>query len=440
MNRLDAMRDRLPPVLNTEEGTILRSVLALIAGKLAEFDEDMDRVRRSHWVDTAFDMVDLVKIGALFQVLPADWETESLYRARLKAVVAARLRGAVTRDVLEFVLLVILEGARTALGSRYGDLPVAAGTGTPVFHTGPDGPADRPAFIEFPVRRRRPVSLADGAAAVRPLTKIPLQNHGLFPAPLRGAIRGMAGGRTLVPLIANLTNGDVLVYRGGIACGQTLLMGVAADGGLIATLDGADVTADMISARGFVPGEPFTPLAPDPDPRPVMLEHGENSLWVFPLALFDAPSLGSAVLGMPSADTGHGRWAGGDAETPPFGKALFEQPPAMSLDLFWDERAPATFRFMIPAGIVRRPTGSATDAATERDRLIGLMQQTVAGLRAAGVDGQVLARPLSETQRQADRVRVLDPTRFRDTQLQDVRLTALSALFDLSATDGARFE
>ena len=122
------------------------------------------------------------------------------------------------------------------------------------------------------------------------------------------------------------------------------------------------------------------------------------------------------------------------------GKALFEQPPAMSLDLFWDERAPATFRFMIPAGVVRRPTGSATDAATERDRLIGLMQQTVAGLRAAGVDGQVVARPLSDTQHQADRVSVLDPTRFRDTQLQDVRLTALSALFDLSATDGARFE
>ena len=112
----------------------------------------------------------------------------------------------------------------------------------------------------------------------------------------------------------------------------------------------------------------------------------------------------------------------------------------MSLDLYWDERTPATFQFLIPAGVVRREEGQDTDAQIERERLFTLMRETVAGLRAAGVDGRVIARPLRETQHQADRIRVLDPTRLTETQPTKTRLAGLSALFDLSASDGARFE
>ena len=440
MNRFDAMRDRLPPVWSAEEGTLTHGVLSLIAGHLAAYDEDMNRVQRSHWVDTAFDMGDLVKIGALFQIAPAPWETESLYRARLKATIAARLRGAVSRDVLEFVLVAILGGAQAALGSRYADLPAGAGRGQPVFHTGPDGPPDRPAFVEFPLRRRRAAQLLEQGGLLRPLAKITVDNTGLFPAALQGVIRGVKGAKTAVPLIANLTNGQVMVYRGLIACGQSLVIGLDPAGDFTAHLDGTDVSAEFTTGAGFAPGAPFTPAVPDPDPVPLMLERGKNQLWVLPLALYDQPSLGTGVFAMPEADIAHGRWEGDGASHPPFGKALFEQPPAMSLDLYWDERTPATFRFLIPAGVVRREEGQETDAPTERARLFTLMEETVDSLRAAGVDGQVGARPLSETQRQTDRMRVLDPTRLSETQPMETRLAGLSALFDTSAKDGARFE
>lgn len=440
MNRLDAMRDRLPPVWSSEKGTLTHALLALIAGQFAAYDEDLGRVRRSHWVNTAFDMADLVKIGALFQIAPAPWETESLYRSRLKATIAARLRGAVSRDVLEFVLVAILSGAQKALGSRYADLPATAGRGISVFHSGVDGPPDHPAFVEFPKRLRRSPTLLESGGLVRPLSQITLDNQGLFPTALQGVIRGVKGAKTTVPLIANLSNGQVMVYRGLVGCGQSLEIGTTAEGEFTARLDGVDVSADFTTGTGFAPGAPFTPAIPDPDPTALRLERGENRLWLFPLALYDEPALGTGVFAMPEADIGHGRWEGDGNTHPPFGRALFEQPPAMSVDLYWDEATPATFHFLIPAGLVRREQDQDTDAETERNRLFTLMQETLAGLRAAGVDGRVIARPLGETQTQHDRLRVLDPTHLSETQPMQARLSGLSALFDLSASDGARFE
>lgn len=439
MNRLDNMRDRLPPIWPADPGSMTHAVLALLSVQMAAYDQDMGRVQRTHWVDTAFDLGDLAKIGDLFQIAPAPWETESLFRARLKATIAARLRGAVSRDVLEFVLIAILDGAQKALGSRYTELASTAGRGVFVFHTGPDGPGDQPAFIEFPERRNRSDDLLSNGALRRPLAKISAVNTGLFPVPLQGVVRGVAGARTAVPLIANLTNGQVLVYRGVIACGQELRLGVDDDGALSAHLDGEDVSADVTTASGFAPGGAFTPVIPDPDPAPLVLERGENTLWVFPLALYDEPGLGSAVFAMPNADISHGRWDKED-QYPPFGKALFEQPPAVSLDLFWDEARPATFRIEIPAGIVRRGADADADPITSRERLFGLMHDTVESLSAAGTLAELRARPLKETQRQFDRMRVLSPTRLQDTQEMTSRLNGLTALFDISAEDGARFE
>lgn len=446
MNRLDAMRDRLPPIWGHEDGTLTHALLALIAAWQAAYDEDMDRVQRSHWVDTAFDFEDLAKLGALFDVAPAPWETTGLYRTRLKATIAARLRGAVSRDVLEFVLVAILGGAQTALGSRYFDLPVTAGRGVPVFHTGPTDRVDEAAFIEFPLRRRRSSDLLDNGALRRPLATATLTNRGLFPADLQGVVRGVAGRRTAVPVIANLTNNQVMAYVGVLSCGEALRIGVAADGTFTADHAGRDVSDRFLTAGDFVPGARFAPVVPDPTPQPLRLERGENRLWFFPLALYDEPTLGTGVFAMPETDIRHGRWAGkgesaGSSEqATPFDRSLFEQPPAVSLDLFWDEAAPASFRFELPAGVVRREAGADTDAETERERLFSLLQDTVSLLRAAGVDGRVEARPLASTQRQHDRVQVLDPTQLAEQQPMLSRLAGLSALFDVSAIDDARFE
>src|SRR5262245_2053241 len=108
MNRRDAMLDRLPPIHRIEKGALLWQIVALAGNAVTAFDEDMDRVQRSHWLDTAFDREDLAKLGELFGVLIQPWEPEGLYRQRLKATVAARLQGAVTRGCIEPALTRIL--------------------------------------------------------------------------------------------------------------------------------------------------------------------------------------------------------------------------------------------------------------------------------------------------------------------------------------------
>jgi hypothetical protein len=441
MNRLEATLQRLPPIYNVEPGSLLYQFMALFANSMAAYDEDMNRVQRSHWVDAAFDRQDLVKLGALFDIPAAPWEPHHLYRARLKATIAARLQGAVSRDVLEFVLVQIIDGAQQALATRYFDLPTIIGGGRSVFQTGASEDPLQPAFIEFPKQRRRSPELLDNKGLFRALSKFTLTNKGLHPVALQGVIRGVTGRVTTVPVLVNLTNGQVLTYVGDLPCGAELRLGVDPEGKITARLGDEDVRERVYTGQGFVPGEKFTPAIPDPEPLPLMLERGDNRLWYFPLALFDEKILNAGVYGMPALDLQHGRFAqrGQEESGTLFDKSLFEQPPGVSLDLWWDEDAVATFRFEIPAGVIRREAAQTGDLETDRTRLFALLQQTIDLLRAAAVDGRVVPRPLRETQPLEDRVRVLDPTHIRDEMRMESRLSGLSALFDSSAMEGSRF-
>jgi|GEM_PF-2316014 len=356
MNRLDAVLNRLPPIYTLQPGSLLHQVMALFGNHLTTYDEDMNRVQRSHWVDTAFERQDVAKLGALFDIAPAPWEPTYLYRQRLKATIAARLRGAVSRDVLEFVLVQIIDAAQQSLGLRFFDLPSTVGTGQPVFYTGESSDPMVPAFIEFPKRRQRSVALMEQRGLLRSLGKVTLTTRGLYPVPLQGVLRGVNGGLTTVPVLVNLTNGQVLVYVGDLPCGQELRLGLGEEGELTATVGDRNVQDQIYTGSGFVPGAQFTPLVPDESPHPLRLERGDNQIWYFPLALFDANSLNAGVYGMPAVDLQHGRFAelGQEPIGTLFDKSLFEQPPGVSLDLWWDEDSPANFRFTIPTGALRQ--------------------------------------------------------------------------------------
>ena len=190
------------------------------------------------------------------------------------------------------------------------------------------------------------------------------------------------------------------------------------------------------------PAQPFSPVVPDTTPEPITLECGVNQMWFFPLALYSRPSLGSGVLGMPSLETRHGRF-GPKTETPFtgtfFDQSLFEQSPIVAADIWWEEARPASFMFEIPAGVVVRPADTETNAHEDRQRLFGLLQQTVTLTRAAGVDGRVAPRPLRERQPQRDRVYPVPVVVGTDQARVDDALSGLSALFDTNATDGSRF-
>jgi hypothetical protein len=429
MNRVDAMLDRLPPVWAIAPGTLTHALLALAGAHLAAADQDADRIQRSHWVDHAFDLEDLAKLGALVGVTPAPWEPAGLFRVRLRATVAARLQGAVTRAALDGAVARILEAAQPALGLRHANLtPGADGM---VFRTRPR--PGMPGFTEFPQHLRRV------ATRLKPLAKLTLTNRGLVPAPLSVTLRGVGQRRSAVPVVANLTTGEIAVFRGLVNCGMTLRLVPSAEGALGVRLEGRDATRRVSTGQGFRAGEKFTPAIPDPAPRALTLARGDNTLWLFPLGLFSAPGLGTAVYAMPRAEIAHGVFAARDGSVPgtPFGTSLFEQPPFVAAEFAWTEQRPAAFRFDIPAGCTRCDIDAAKDL---QEALFQLLDRTVGTLRAAGVDGRAAPAPFRETQRSASRGRAWNPRLPRTTQRSTARLAGLGALFDTTARDGARFQ
>ena len=437
MNRLDAMLERLPPIYRISGGSVLHSVVAIQANHQAAFDEDMQRVQRSHWIDTALDRVDLVKLGALFDVPAMPWEPAELYRTRLRATIAARLRGAITRDVLEFVLIRIIGGVIDALGVRYMD--VSPGLR---FNTGATDEPRRPAFIEFPKTLRRSPALAANGGLLRSLERFELHNKGLFPVPVQVVLRGLEGGSCVTPVLINLTNGRVLAYAGAVPCGSELRIETTDRGRLLVTLNGANAEENLYSGTGFVPGERFSPIVPDATPEPLLLERGVNDLWFFPLALFNHPSLDKGIFGMPTLAVRHGKYGGKDETTfsgTVYDDSLFHQQPAVAIDAWWYEDTPASFRFDIPAGVVVRDADPIGSPEQDRLRLFELLQGTITLMRGAGIDGRVVARPLREQQKQNDRVRVKPPIVGHEQVLTEARLSALSGLFDTGGMDRSRF-
>jgi hypothetical protein len=436
MSRLDAMLARLPPPLRIDAAGMLAQVLGTAAAQLGCVDEEMDRIRRSHTVGTAFDLVDIARLGALFDLAPAPWEPADLFRVRLQATIAARLAGAVTRAAMEGVLVALLDGAQQALGSRYAAL--AAGARGRVF-VDPAAAArpGRPVFREFPPRRRRDPALVAQGGRLRPLDRAVLTHRGLAASPLQAVLRGRLGGRTAVPLLAHLGTGRVVVFRGVVPAGVELRLEATTDA-LSATLDGRDATDRLITAGGFQPGAAL-PLPADAAPLPILLAPGTNEIWFLPLAMYGERILDRGALAMPGLELRHGQFGSPEAPGSSFGDSLFEQAPSVSIDLFWEERMPASFRFEVPGGAVRHTVGMPGDRAAQRAALLAVLEQTIGLLRAAGVDGRVALAPLAETQRQRDRGRAVNPFLPPDRQQSSARLAGVTALFDATASEGARF-
>lgn len=424
MNRLDNMLERLPPPWRIEPGSLLWQLLRLVGNQLDAFDEDMDRVQRSHWIDTAFDRADLEKLGALFEVPALAWEPDELYRRRLLATIAARLEGAVSGDALLRVVDRLQSAADEALATA------------PVLEAG----ARRRRLLEFPPVRNFSRALRDRRGLMQPLEKVTVTNSGLHPTPLRGALFGVKGGRTCVPTLINLTTGEVLCYRGRVPCGATLTLDVVGEAPVLrarAELDGVDVSDRLVSGAGFQPGKPV-PLAAEQPARPLTLARGDNLLWFVPLGLFGRPGFDAAVFSSPSPALRQGRYSAPDQPVN-FDEALFFQQPAVALDLWWDEQRPARFDIELAAMGERREAGVRPQPDLDRERLLAVLRQTVSLLRAAAVDGRVRPRGLADAARSRDRLTVLRPDAGLETNPQESGLAALGALFDFTAKDGARF-
>lgn len=419
MNRLDNMLERLPPNWRIESGSLLWQLLRLLANHLEAFDEDLDRVQRSHWIETAFDRIDLEQLGALFEIPALDWEPDELYRERLLATIAARLEGAVSGESLLRVVDRILVASDEALAKK------------PVLERG----AKRRALIEFPPVRVHARALRDRKGLLQPLEIVTLTNEGLLPAALGGALFGARGGRTCLPTLINLTTGQVLCYLGKLVCGATLEL-IPGETSVSARLDGVEVGDRLIGGTGYVAGQ-AVPLTPEPA-KPLMLARGANRIWYVPLGLFDRPGFDASTFSNPDPELLQGRYSQADAQVY-FDRALFFQEPGVALDLWWHERRPARFDIEVARMGERRDAGARAQPELDRTRLLAILEQTIDLLRAAGVDGRMRARVLTDVGRSRDRVTVLRPDAGLETSPQADELAGLEALFDFTAKDGARF-
>ncbi|MFV8754467.1 hypothetical protein ACNOYE_28295 [Nannocystaceae bacterium ST9] len=417
------MLDRLPPAWRIESGSLLWQVMRIVGNQLDAFDEDLDRVQRSHWIATAFDRVDLEKLGALFEIPALAWEPDELYRQRLLATIAARLEGAVSGESLMKVVARLQGAADEALALA------------PVLERG----AKRRVLNEFPAQRMHSRSLRERKGMVQPLETIELVNEGLLPTRLGGALFGVRGGKTCVPTLINLTTGDALSYLGRVPCGSMLKLGFTGEDPIwraTAELDGVDVSDRLVGGSGWLPGQ-VVPL--EQPAKPITLARGSNRIWFVPMGLFGRPGFDASVFSNPDPELLQARWG----QTEPavvFDRALFFQEPVAALDLWWDERRPARFDIEIAAMGERREAGLRPQPELDRERLLAILRQTIGLLRAAAVDGRVRPRAIAEQGRSRDRLTLLRPDGGLETNPQDIELAALGALFDFTAKDGARFE
>jgi len=94
VNYLPQILDSLPPPYTQAGDSVLASIVNLAALEFEAFQEDLDRMRQTHWIQTAYSLKGAAKLGALLNIAPFPWESLELYRRRLLALVVARLQGA----------------------------------------------------------------------------------------------------------------------------------------------------------------------------------------------------------------------------------------------------------------------------------------------------------------------------------------------------------
>jgi len=396
MSFLAAMLDLLPAPYTQRPGSTLAGLLGAFALELEAYAEDTDRMRRTHWVETAYRLDDLAKIGALAGVPAFGWEDLEAYRARLVATVIARLAGSVGPVEIKTFVVDYVQRAQQAFGNAT-FVPGIAAFADPLDAFAPPqrGHYRPPELAENPIARRRSAALDALGNRVTYLHRWSDTNGGLDPSVATFRVGGFTGSRTAAPILMNLTTGDALLYRGVVKTGALLEI---FDGGAAgqrrkaqAMLDGKDVTAKLTSSSALRLGGAFDAAVFDPAPLLPRMARGKND-WIY---------LSAGYYGVRGLDEVY-FWLADDQlrqgffGTAAFDHAIFATDAAGRLEMWWDETQPATFEVRVPRTYVVVPRGF--DATYEE--VAEALTFSVGALRAAGVRASVRFVPFTETQPQ----------------------------------------
>lgn len=445
MNHLATVQGFLPEPLTLAPDAVLTRMLDVLSLELECLDEDLDQLRQTHWINTAYRLSDAAKLGALLGVPPLPWENLRTYRARLLPFIQARLAGALgPNEVRSFVYgyLLAAEKALSDAPSRtvYQLLP---GLQTVTLDEAYAPPAKRPSFrplalVENPLRSKKSDVLRARGGNVPYLFRWTDQNRGLSETPVSFAVTGKFGNATSVPVLINLTTGDLIGYARPVPFGSRVEITARADTDrqAIATSDGHDVSEHLFSVSGFQLGTPFTSEDFTPTPRVPLLARGAND-WIFlSLALFDVRGLNHFFLAL----AGQALREAAFDETE-FDAALFPSGDIARLELWWTETEPASFEVQVPRYLVIEPSSNAATASATYQSIGDALGSALAELKAASVRSTLSFVPFVETQKQAVRVTlpwVVTPRQVGSAGLGD-RL-ALGAKFGDTPLGDSRFE
>jgi hypothetical protein len=433
MKRVDDMARRLPQLYR--DGELLRGtrtsggVLEVPAVQIEMIDEISREIQRMHWFDRTYELEHAAMLAALLDFEPETWQDLDTFRPWVHALRDAMIKeGGVTVDAIRTFVSIYAEAFEEATGV---DAIGQVGEWTTV-PAPPDKPANAaPAFIEYPQVRRFARFPATGT--LDPLSRFVVTNRGFDETTLSFFIAGTPLGREAAPLIANLTTGEALLFMDEIPEGKRLWI-ESADGKLTAQLEDEDVTSKLRSIGKLEPGKHVTPAEMIAPAKPLRLPRGDNELWFFPLALFDARGLDRFLFSMPDLALTDGRF-----DTSAFDHALFYQPPRMVLYASWLEEVPASFEVQLPAAMLRseRP---ADEALARRTLLANALAEGVGMLHAAGVAASVTLNGFAETQRQQDKLRLVMPVELREYGTVGAdRILERGGAFELTSFDDSTF-
>lgn len=387
MKRALDMAARLPPLYR--EGGLVTGLLEQAAQQIEIAFDDALEVQRAHWFDAALELPEAAGLGALLDIAPEPWQDLALYRAWVHAQRDALLHGGgVTAGAL-------LGFARSYSADWQQATGVRLGSGEPV-------------LVDNPLAERigRPPPGDDDTV---PLTQFSVHMGGLDEVAASLLLVGLAGGPEYSPLVANLSTGQALLYRGRVGVGERLWLRAADDGSVVARLEHRDVSDRLVSISGLEPGRPWDAAQVQVPARSLRLQRGENRLWFLPVAHYDDGGLDRVLLALADLALAQGRW-----DSARFDHALFHQGAAVQLKLRWLEAQPATFELRLPAGALRQRAPAAVNAEAARDQIGTALHTGITRLKAAGVRGAVRLQAFTEQQRSFDHLTQVQPLRLQD--------------------------
>jgi hypothetical protein len=412
MKRVDDMTSRLP--LLYREGPLVQGILSQPAEQVEIAVEDALEVQRAHYFDDALELDEVARLASLLDFSPEPWQTVGLFRPWVHSQRDAVLKnGAVTAQAIVGFVQDYSSAFQQATGVVFADA--------------------RPELIELPQRRRYGKPSVDDDTA--PLSQFQIVTRGLDDTVASMLLTGLGAGPESMPLIANLTTGDALLFHGNVASGQRLWIRSLQDGGVTAQLERDDVTSRLVSISGLTPGTAWGKPQIQTPARALPLVRGENSFWFLPVAHYDEHGLDRFLLALADLALHEGRW---DAAA--LDHSTFYLEPAISIRFSWLETEPASIDVHVHTESVYRREPAAGSADDARTLIAGAIDKGVTRLKAAGVRSNVSALAFSEIQGSSDFISGVLPLRLEESGTSGAdRVADKAGLFGMSSYGDSTF-